>query len=557
MRVDRLFLKNFKNLKNFEVDFDVTSPRQVVVGRNGVGKSNLLEALAQIFRELDLEEESQIEYEVEYHCNGHYVKITSEQGLARKKGADVTFKRTFAIAPDKGKAEETHGSRLYRTISRTEFYRSNRPTGGVVNPDRLLPQYVFGYYSGVSGRFNEIFAKHEEKYYREQITGEEAPLRPLFLAKPHHSQFALLSFFASHDEPATLFLQNEFRIKGLESVLFALHEPYWKRHRRKDYESTLTDERFWQAGGKVAGFLDTLYRYALAPMSGTQRKRISVGQERTFERRFCFIPNEEALRALAEGLESKEFFARLESTIFSDLVSPDGEDVRIRIRLIGEDESITFKELSEGEQQILTIIGLMRFTAQNESLFLLDEPDTHLNPAWCLDYLDNLRKYGVEPPKSQLIMTTHNPLTFAGLDKNEVVILERATDGRITSEHPTSAPKGMGFQAILTSDFFGLRTTVDKETLKEIDRKRELGLKEDKTDKERRELALLNEKLGRLDFSNSARDPLYLEYIRAITAAQKEHPEIGEAAPDSEIWRLRKKIAEDIADELVRLDKME
>src|SRR4030095_15022429 len=108
MRVDRLFLKNFRNLKDFEVNFDVTSPRQVVVGRNGVGKSNLLEALAQIFRELDLEEESQFEYEVEYHCNGYYVKITSEQGLARKKGADATFKRTFAIAPDKGKAEETH-----------------------------------------------------------------------------------------------------------------------------------------------------------------------------------------------------------------------------------------------------------------------------------------------------------------------------------------------------------------------------------------------------------------------------------------------------------------
>ena len=45
MRVDRLYLKGFKNLKDFEVDFDVTSPRQVVVGRNGVGKSNLLERL--------------------------------------------------------------------------------------------------------------------------------------------------------------------------------------------------------------------------------------------------------------------------------------------------------------------------------------------------------------------------------------------------------------------------------------------------------------------------------------------------------------------------------
>ena len=66
MRIDRLLLSEYKNLINFEVDFDETSSRQVVVGRNGVGKSNLLEALTRIFRDLDLEEDSQFGYEIEY-----------------------------------------------------------------------------------------------------------------------------------------------------------------------------------------------------------------------------------------------------------------------------------------------------------------------------------------------------------------------------------------------------------------------------------------------------------------------------------------------------------
>jgi predicted ATP-binding protein involved in virulence len=39
MRIDRLALPNYKNLVDFEVDFDETSTRQVVVGRNGVGKT--------------------------------------------------------------------------------------------------------------------------------------------------------------------------------------------------------------------------------------------------------------------------------------------------------------------------------------------------------------------------------------------------------------------------------------------------------------------------------------------------------------------------------------
>ena len=58
MRIDRLHLPHFRNLVDFEVDFDQTSVRQVIVGRNGIGKSNLLEALTWIFRDLDLEEES-------------------------------------------------------------------------------------------------------------------------------------------------------------------------------------------------------------------------------------------------------------------------------------------------------------------------------------------------------------------------------------------------------------------------------------------------------------------------------------------------------------------
>jgi hypothetical protein len=34
--------------------------------------------------------------------------------------------------------------------------------------------------------------------------------------------------------------------------------------------------------------------------------------------------------------------------------------------------------LSEGEQQLLMVLGLMRFTKSHQSLVLLDEPDTHL-----------------------------------------------------------------------------------------------------------------------------------------------------------------------------------
>jgi predicted ATPase len=557
MRIDRLMLTGFRNLVDFNVDFDETSTRQVIVGRNGVGKSNLLEALTRIFRDLDLEEDSEFGYEIEYLCNRHFVKVQSlqinKEDCKRNPNIPRQFSRQYWIAAEAESSNpSTGGTRPYQQISEADFSRRNRPINQQPNPDRILPLYVFGYYSGVISRFAKIFEKHEERYFREQIAGEEAPLRPLFQAKPNHSQFALLAFYATRDSAAQKFLESEFRIMGFDSVLFSLREPYWHQARPTKNRRSSGDPRFWFAGGKVAPFLDSLFAHCFVPMSGQERIRISIGQEKTKERRYCFLPDQVSLQAIAEGLSNKEFFARLESLVFSDLVDGNGADVRIWIRLKDSKEPATFQDLAEGERQLLTVLGLMRFTAEKEALFLLDEPDTHLNPAWCLDYLDNLRMYGAEPPNSQIIMTTHSPLTFAGMDKNEVVVMERGEDGKIFADHPTSAPKGMGFAAILTSDFFGLRSTLDKETLKKIDVKRELASKTEKTDGDRRKLAELNDELGKLDFSHTVRDPLYEEFIRAITTATKDDPSLQKPAPQSDMWRKRQEIAKDIAKRLLK-----
>lgn len=102
----------------------------------------------------------------------------------------------------------------------------------------------------------------------------EAPLRPLFQAKPNHSQFALLAFYATQDSAAQKFLEAEFRILGLDSVLFSLREPYWRRSKPTKERQNTGDPKFWLAGGKVAPFLDSLFIHCYAPMSGKERIRI-------------------------------------------------------------------------------------------------------------------------------------------------------------------------------------------------------------------------------------------------------------------------------------------
>jgi ABC-type multidrug transport system ATPase subunit len=181
--------------------------------------------------------------------------------------------------------------------------------------------------------------------------------------------------------------------------------------------------------------------------------------------------------------------------------------------------------LAEGERQLLTVLGLLRFTAEEEALFVLDEPDTHLNPAWCLDYLENLRRYGANLESSQIIMTTHNPVTFAGLDRTEVVVMQRR-DGQIVAEHPNASPRGMGFAAILTSEIFGLRSTLDRETLEDVERLRLLAAKSERTQQEEKELAQLNASLAPLGFSRDFRDPLFKEFVQEMAKERSAQPDL-------------------------------
>jgi predicted ATPase len=533
VKIDWLRLENFKNLNDFEVDFSLETERQVIIGRNGVGKSNILEAIAWIFRDLDLEENSDFEYVIKYRCRGSYIKVVSKGKSNTKpkrkgvrKNSVQRYKREYSLIEDarliEGKTVEEI-EELLEPLVEKEFYRRNEP---VVNElgefyfteERLLPDYVFGYYSGISARFNEAFEDHERIYYDAQKKGEEVALRTMFLAKPHHSQFSLLSFFAQKDAEAEKFLKEEFDIEHLSSVLFKLQEPYWSTiTKKKSLKSKNEDRRFWGAGGKVAPFLESLFANSFIPMGVTERKEISFKQTTKIEARYCFLNGKDSIEKLANGLKAKDFFSRMESTIFSDLLSLDGEGLHIRVKLKDVKTPITFKEMSEGEQQLLTIIGLMRFTQQNESLFLLDEPDTHLNPSWCLDLLKNLRNYGVNPKNSQILITTHSPLTFAGLQKKEVVILDKDDENRITSYHPMTSPKGMSFSSLLTSQFFKIEAPVDKQTAESLERMRELSIIEKRTKKETQEFRNLVRELRDIDFSRTIRDPLYNLFIKAMT----------------------------------------
>ena len=126
--------------------------------------------------------------------------------------------------------------------------------------ESLLPEYIFGYYSGESKRFGELFKKYTMRYDKQLRAGEDLGMKRLFYALPVHSNFVLLSFIINDTVLTRKFLEEQLGLEdgGIDSVLFVLRQPPWN--------SKEGDSRFWNARGVVKDFLAKIYDISIAPI---------------------------------------------------------------------------------------------------------------------------------------------------------------------------------------------------------------------------------------------------------------------------------------------------
>lgn len=524
MRLDRLKIGSdldhpshqFKNLKNVCIDFDQNHWITVVIGWNGTGKSNVLEALAIIFRDLiEANKTPAFAYELTYRI-GHgdaekkiniiadptqekksYTFKVSEKDLSAPEFIDVQ-QQMFSDLEEKKSKE----------VSFRNFTQEDSP---------YLPRFVFSYYSGLSQRMEKIFQPYIQKYdkkLRGGQTADEIGFKRMFYALPIHSQFVLLAFLFKQDQVVKDFLQQQLGIdpeSGLESILFELRQPSWNS------KSVDGDMRLWNARGVVRDFIAEVYDIALAPIKISRTAQDGSWNKKNREYLYLFLKDMQAFEQLVIKKDPKSLFRDLESTYVSELI----EAVHIRVKLQKNDGTVTFKELSEGEQQLLTVLGLLRFTSGEESLFLLDEPDTHLNPRWSVEYLKYLEQFvsggDGEKKTSHIVLTTHNPLAIAELDREQVQILrmiQHDGDRQIVACYPEMAPRGMGYAAIVTSDMFGIASSLDQTTQELLEAQRAFAAKDRLTSEEQGELDIINSQLDRLGFRFFHPDDEYSRYLR-------------------------------------------
>lgn len=596
MRIHELKIKRFRNLRNFEISF--TEDITMLLGKNGSAKSNLIEAIATIFSEIEIGMEPSFAYFLRYECQKHIVEIdagySEENSLRVKAGEQEINYHRFVNekAPAQFSEGETEEAEQVTEEEISQRHRKYAP---------FFPSNIFMYYSGQSDRLAKVCAPVKEKYEAELREGNDPRLRRVFLTDGSHSSLILFTFFADGSQWAKDFLRERMGITNLLSARLSLSRPYYLDTTERGYPSLRpeAESKYWYASGRVLETLKRLqqcsipwrdfrkvsenelleYYQAEKPLSlepvDSQYIQLSAQQRLhrlhfyfgssyqpealcgnlLLESGFPFLLENGGNLLLNSAFRPKDLFQRLDNLRLDGY----GLEFYFRLKLERASEAVSLTHLSEGEQQLLTVIGLLRFTKDNDTLFLLDEPDTHLNPQWSYEYKKMLEEAMENASGSQIIMATHDPVLIAGLTKENVRLMERKSHTEapdesekiITARLPIVDPSTMSVARVLESELIGIPSILSRQTLHDLERKRELALKDQLEADEEKELRGLVRKLRNVDLTQIIEDPLYTHFVNAVVK-HPDYPRLKDAEWDEHTSAILRRISEEVRDEMLR-----
>lgn len=165
-----------------------------------------------------------------------------------------------------------------------------------------------------------------------------------------------------------------------------------------------------------------------------------------------------ARRRFEREVNSQRFAARLPEP-------PDEDKVfrfeQVTFRADGARRVVDYVSLSDGEHQLVEILGVFTMIKEKNVLFLLDEPESHFNPQWRVAFMNRLRSVPTadgsradqpDAAAQEVILTTHAPFVPSDMRRENVVIFERV-NGRVRPRSPDIETFGASFDQILEHCF--------------------------------------------------------------------------------------------------------
>jgi restriction system-associated AAA family ATPase len=131
----------------------------------------------------------------------------------------------------------------------------------------------------------------------------------------------------------------------------------------------------------------------------------------------------------------------------------------------GVKDKLYNKSLSDGEHQLLHTIGLCLLFRHESTLFLLDEPETHLNPDWRASYISTLRQAfeadeGTRNVMREVLLTSHSPFIISDCRKENVLVFTKDEETQVvTWERPDFETFGAS-ATLITNEIFDRPETI-------------------------------------------------------------------------------------------------
>jgi restriction system-associated AAA family ATPase len=117
-------------------------------------------------------------------------------------------------------------------------------------------------------------------------------------------------------------------------------------------------------------------------------------------------------------------------------------------------KSLDYVSLSDGEHQQAQVLGVFAMIVDANALFILDEPESHFNPRWRVEFVKRLLEIPVVGRGSQeVLLTSHAPFVPSDLRRSQVHVFSKRESGSIEVNNPAIETYGMAFDRILDHCF--------------------------------------------------------------------------------------------------------
>ncbi|MFI8606144.1 AAA family ATPase [Cellulophaga baltica] len=443
MKILELWISKYNNLEDITFDFNKSPLITLLVGQNGLGKSNFLEAVVFIFKHLHLTENERelttdlhprfFSYSIEYICKGNHIKIEAKNS-------------SLSIQVKKVDEDEL----LDLSFSQFKKERENE----------YLPDFLIAYYSGENKRIKTLFSKHKinrETKLKRNI--DSHPLGRFFFTDENFGELIFLMLWIFKDlEPYNKLINqvfNEFlQIETTSKIEISLINPdFYDKNKSLGVEYLNSSggdysESIWNLNGKVDSFVKLLLNNHIE-----HSEAIAYEEDNNERIDFIHLNFEVLAKTIIEQYKTPiAFFDVLEAANSIGII----DEIKSTINKQGARIRHNYSQLSEGEQQLLTILGLLLFTGEYDTLFLFDEPDTHLNPKWQRDFPELLDNFNIENKNSQILVATHSPLIVQSSDKADTFLFNKNEDKIVVDQNPHHI-KNWRIDQVLQSEYFKIK----------------------------------------------------------------------------------------------------